>query len=667
MNDINQQVMQNYQENISYFEQTHPAVYNKIKALEILLEDGRFTQKYDLEYRDNYFDVINLTTKSYLYKENSTIHTKKLIDNISYTKNKYTIETFSDYRFEKNIAEYMQNISPYAMHAATAPIIDYYNQNIEKSTQLKHINKFILFGNGLGVHLEEVLRKIGQSTFFIIEDDIELFRLSLFTTNYKKIFQNSKTFFAIALSDVEFAETCETFLHYEFIKSHFIKFSLFSPAYEKYIKKVQVELLKRPEKCYPYNSLLLKNKKVLNRIDHHYKYLNMLKKHEIFLDNKPLLIIGAGPSLGVNIEWLKQNHQKFIIIAPFMTIRLFFDLDIHIDIIVHIDENDAIAEKEILRYKDKLEYFKNSLFIFFPSVSNIFFKTFNSNSIYLLEDSTSYIKNNNYINDVFSVGEAIYAIALSLSNYDIYLLGIDLSRSSDGASHYSGHKDGVHDPKAFKSTVEELDQQAGFRSSHVIVKGNFKKTVETIPLFLVSIDSFNRQTKKFKNKSQHIYNLSDGAYFEETTPLHINNINQFHDIDKTHLQADLSKILDKYSQKEFRDIEFQGLKQRAQNIEQYNKLLTQFKQSSSSNDEMFTHNFIWLTNYILEVQEDELQQILITYILTISSYIIDFFNTQGLEDKKRHIKKIKKIFLESTQKIIDTYSLELSKTIERIQ
>ena len=667
MQNIESIVMLNYQENMLYFEANHPEVFNKIKALEILLEDGRFAQKYELEYKENYFDVLNLNTKNYLYSGNSNIYSKKLVDIISFEKNKHTIETFSDYRFEEKTAELMKNMPAYHTHSTTAPIIDYYNQNIKKSTKLKHINKFIFFGNGLGIHLEEAVKKIGQSAFFIIENDIELFRLSLFTTNYKNIFQNSKTLFAIALSDIEFTQICETFLHYEFIKSHFIKFSLFSSDYEPYIKKVQVELLKRPEKCYPHNSLLLKNKKVLKKINSNYKFLNMLQKNEVFFNNKPILILGAGPSLGVNIEWLKQNHQKFIIIAPFMTIRLFFDLNIHIDIITHIDENDAIAEKEMLRYKNKLEYFKNSLFIFFPSVSNIFFETFNIDNIYLLEDGTNYIKNNNYIDDIYSVGETMYAIALSLSNYDIYMLGIDLSRSSDGASHYSGHKDGTHDAKAFKSTVKDLDQQAGFRSSHVVVKGNFKVIVETIPLFLVSIDALNRQTKKFKNRSQHIYNLSDGAYFEETIPLHLDNINPIEDIDKTNLQTDLVNILDKYSLKEFRDTELQGLKKRVQNIQEYNKLLHQFKNSGSSNDELFIHHFIMFNNYVLELQEDELQQILITYLLTISSYITDFFNTKNLKDKKRHIKKIKKIFIESTQKIIDTYSLELLKAIDKVK
>ena len=520
MQDIESYVMSNYHENMLYFENKHPSLWKKLKALELLLGEGKYPQRYDLEYKNDYFDVVELSSGGYLYNANSESHSQQMAQSVNFKKYEHTIETFYHFNVDDKTVEAARKLPANFTHAVTAPLINYYNKNAEKSALMKKIYKFIFIGVGLGLHLEKIDKKVDSDVYFIIENDIELFRLSLFTCNYKNIFHDRDVFFSIAQNPTEFNETFVSFYEFAFIRNHYLKFSLFSSKDEIYIKNIQSAILTRPENCYSHAALLEKGRRVLDKITEDYKFLSMLKKNDEFFKDKPILVLGAGPSLGANKEWLVQNHDKFIIIAPFVALRVLYHLDIAPDIIVHIDEGDEIAKRDMKLYEGKSEFFDNSLFIFNASVPEIFFDTFKKESIYLLEDRTHYKLNNNYI-EAASVGETAYTVALSLTDNDVYMLGLDLSVSDDGKTHNR-----THNTKGSVDTdsANRVDEGADLRKSVLEVRGNFREKTYTIPLFAMSINIMNMQTKRYKSQNQKVYNLSDGAYFEQTIPLRIDDI-----------------------------------------------------------------------------------------------------------------------------------------------
>ncbi len=520
MQDIESVVVQNYEKSMLYFEQKHPSLFNKLKALELLLGEGKYPQKYDLEFKDDYFDVIELDSNNLLYNTDSYKYSHKLVNDINLKKDEQLIETFYNHDFSEESVENAKKLTANHTHVTTAPIINYCNKNIDKSMLMIKMYKFMFLGVGLGLHIEDMVRKTDADVFLILEDDIELFRLSLFTCNYEEAFKNREAFFGIAQNNVEFQDTFTRFYDYAFIRNHYLKFSLFSSKDEVHIKKLQAAILSRSEHCYSHAALLEKGSRVLEKVSEDYKFFSMLKKDEKFFDDKPLLILGAGPSLGANKEWIKQHQNKFIIIAPFATLRILYHLNIAPDIIVHIDEGDIFADRDIKLYEGKEDFFKNSLFVFNASVPQIFFDTFERNSTYLLEDRTKYKLNDNYI-EIASVGEAVYAIALSLTQKDIYMLGLDMALGDDGSSHSKTHST---KNKADTSRTDKLDDVADLRKTVLNVRGNFRETVVSIPLFTMSIALMNVQTQKYKSKDQNIYNLSNGAYFEDTKPLKIDEI-----------------------------------------------------------------------------------------------------------------------------------------------
>ncbi|MDY0193557.1 MAG: DUF115 domain-containing protein [Aliarcobacter butzleri] len=527
MQDIESVVVQNYEKSMLYFEQKHPTLFNKLKALELLLSEGKYPQKYDLEFKDGYFDVVELASGHFLYNTDSYNYSHKLVKEINFKKDAHVIETFYNHNFDDESVKAAKKLTANHTHATTAPIVNYYNKNIEKSMLMKKIHKFMFLGVGLGLHLQNISQKTDADVFLVLEDDIELFRLSLFTCNYEEAFKKREVFFGIAQNVAEFEETFAHFYEYAFIRNHYLKFSLFSSKDQVHVKKIQTAILSRSEHCYSHAALLEKGSRVLEKVSQDYKFFSMLKKDEKFFDDKPLLVLGAGPSLGANKEWLRQHKNNFIIVAPFATLRILYHLNIAPDIIVHIDEGDIFAERDIKLYEGKEDFFKNSLFIFNASVPQLFFDTFDKDAIYLLEDRTEYKLNDNYL-EIASVGEAAYAIALSLTHQDIYLLGLDMALADDGSSHSRAHST---KSRADISRTDKLDDVADIRKTVLNVKGNLRDKVVTMPLFTMSITLMNLQTRKYKSQDQHVYNLSDGAYFDNTTPLRLEAI-EFQNKDK---------------------------------------------------------------------------------------------------------------------------------------
>jgi len=530
MQDIESVVVQNYEKSMLYFEQKYPDVFNKLKALELLLSEGKYPQKYDLEFKDGYFDVIDLASGNFMYNTDSNNHAHKLVDEINFKKNTQLIETFHNINFDDESVKAVKKLTAFNYNSTMVPIINYYNKYIDKSMLMSRIYKFMFLGVGLGLHIENIVKKTNGDIFLVLEDDIELFRLSLFTCNYEEAFKNKKVFFGIAQNSEEFQGTFEGFYGSAFVRNQYLKFSLFSSREEVHIKKLQTAIVSRSENCYHHAGLLVKNLRVLEKISKDYKFLSLLKKDEKFFDEKPILVLGAGPSLGANKEWLRQHKNNFIIIAPFATLGVLYPLDIAPDIIVHIDEGDVFANREVKLYEGKKDFFKNTLFVFSVSVPQIFFDTFDKDVIYLLEESTKYKLNDNYIT-VASVGETVYAIALSLTHQDVYLLGLDMALADDGSSHSKAHPT---KSKADISRIDKLDDSVSLRKTVLNVKGNFRDKVVTIPVLSMSIPLMNLQTKKYKSKDQHIYNLCDGAYFQDTIPLRLETIEFKNEGEKEH-------------------------------------------------------------------------------------------------------------------------------------
>ncbi len=661
MQNIEDMVISNYQINMEYFKTNHLPLYNKLKALETILDEGKYPQKYELEYLDGYFDVVELQSNNRLYAQNSQFYSDKLSSDISFKKNEQVLETFYNYQFTKKAVEKLKNSDPLTMHATTAEIIDYHDSIISTDMSMNKIVKFIFLGVGLAMHLPKIVEKTKATVLLIIEDDIELFRLSLFTINYQDSLKGCHAYFSIAHNPTELSDIFTEFYVDAFVRNHYLKFSLFSAQYEPKIKELQTLILSRPEIGYSHEYLLYKNIKVLDKLKENYKFLDLSKKEsEEFFSKKPILVLGAGPSLHKNSEWLVRNSNRFILVVVFAALKTLYKLNISPDIVIQVDEK-VTETHNLINSFESFDFLKDALFIFSASVPDILFETFKRDKIYLLEDRTSYKLNNTLLVSA-SVGESAYAISLIFNASNIYILGLDLALGDDGATHAKDHHLGT---TIDTSLADKLQSSASLEGTVIQIKGNFRDKVSTTPRFIISIPILNRFTKRLKAQKQNIYNLSDGAYFENTIPLRCSEYIETQELDKSSLNEDLRRLFDSYSSSTLSNEELNKLRDKALQVQEWYKLLDNFRNSASSNKYLFIEHYNRLLQAIFNSHHDELYELMAVYFLNSASYVADIFNTKELNNPKKHIKKIKRLVIIGIEKIMDMYEEELLKAINQ--
>lgn len=661
MQNIEDLAVANYQINMEYFKVDHGKLYNKLIALDTLLGDGRYPQQYDLQYNHGYFDVIELSSNTFLYNQNSEVFSNKLASQINFKKNDQIINCSYSLNFTQKALEKLQKKNALTTYATTAPIMHYHDSNVDNSMHLKEIHKFIFLGLGLGLHLSKIIKKTNATHILIVEDNLELFRLSLFTCNYKELLENRLGFFCIAQNSVEFADAFQTFYSKSFIRNYSLKFSLFSSLYEKKIKQIQTFLVSRTETSYPVEYLLYKNLSVLSKLKKEFKFLELTKKDkESFFKTKPMIIVGAGPSLHSNIEWLKENADKFILVTVFAALKTLYKANIMPNIVVQIDEKVTEAVNLINSF-DNFDFLANSIFVFSASVPDILFDTFPKEKIYLIEDRTKYKLANTRLESA-SVGETAYAISLIFNTTKIYLLGLDFALSEDGTTHSKDH----HGATSLDiSNVDEIQTSVSISQTVLHIKGNFLDSVSTTPLLSSSIPVLNRYTKNLKSDLQTVYNLSNGAYLEQTIPLKITDFKIKSKIDKKGIACELTKLFDTYSLKELSGEETQALNKKWMQIKEFHLIIDIFEQNTSSNKDIFLQNYSLMMQSILNSFESELKEILTIYFLAIAPYVIDLFNTKELSSPKKHTKKMKSIIVTQLKRLMELYEKELQNIIEK--
>lgn len=663
MESIEEIAIQKYQKNLEYFSKHHNDLAHKLNMFNASLENGSYTAKYDLEYLKDYFDVKELKSNHYLYSANSKEVSAELTKLVNLNKNSYTFEGFPIYNFsDETLANLDEKTGALE---GIYPIMNYYFENTTQDDIMKKIEKFIFIGTGLGMQIPLVHEKIGAKIYLIIEDDIELFRLSLFTTSYFELSINSKLFFSVSDNDNAFLNTMALFLDNAFIHNRYLKYSYFPAHSEHKIKLIQSILASQSFVLFPYKFELKKLLKPLEYINDDYNVLDLSKhfKDSVF-SKKPVLLVAAGPSLQKNIKWLKQNHKKFIIIALSSTLNTLFKNGIRPDILTHIDP----LQTSLIHFKDlPLEDFLKSTIVilgpFSPSNLRDFFK---KEQVYYYEENTNYFDGFGSITAP-CLGSFSLLLSIILDVKELYLLGLDLALDQEtGATHSSDH---FYNDKSDMSKKERLEKTISARGNLFPVQGNFTKTVYTTPLFYQSIQLLYSSIEQTKLDNQNIYNLNDGASINKTTPKKVEDINikEHEDIDKEELFALMQDSLSDHSRKELSQADIISLKQRLENAKKIKSTLLDYsKNVSYAETPNYINNLIETVSQILRYRDREsnnLTHIYYHFFKYALPIFIDLLNNSALKDEKKHIEKIDKILQDEMFIIQNTYELALEEFI----
>jgi len=666
MQNIEQKALQTYQDNLNYFENNHPDLYKKISTLESAITQGIYKECYALEYKEeDYFDIQNLATNEWLYDENSNIYSSKLVSLIDTKREGSIFEAQQRFPIKEEELEEIGNFKNFHSSLwATAKIL-HYNAKVapKESSFMEKLHKFIFLEGGLGLHIPMIIKKYHTSSVFIYEKNLELFRLSLFVTNYAIISNQAKIFFSIMDSFENLQYTFTSFLNDSFNHSLYIKYLPFSKNYQDILDDLQSITLSQNHIMYPYQAYMARTFNAIDKISQGKCFFDIANTYtQSPLSSKPILVLASGPSLQNNTEWIKQNQNKFFIIGVLSACRHLFHHDITPDLIVHVDPQEVGL---VLIEDIDMAKFQNSVIIFGSSVHPKIIEKFKDIPITFIEEATSFKVGHGFYT-LPSIGEYATILPLIIGAKEVFVLGVDLALDPESMKdHIDLHVASKHIDN------EKSKESVSFQGSLCYVKGNFLETVPSKPNFRLSLTQFNKAVLHFKQDHQTIYNLSNGAYLEGTTPLHIKNldVNKFTSIDKALLRDDFSSFLKKHSSCEFRAIDKKNIEKQLENTTNLLQKIKKLRLVMPKEPENYL--FKKLTPFVQEITEmntknkSDLGEILFEYFKITLSFIFDTLNTKDIKNIKKHIKELDKIVLDEVEKLVATYHKRLSEYLRR--
>jgi hypothetical protein len=519
---------------------------------------------------------------------------------------------------------------------------------------MKRVYKVVFIGVGLGIHIKGIVEKLQSQVIFIQEKNLEIFRLSLFVTSYAEMSKNRTLYFSILEN-----ETTEQKIFLEFLNKGNnynlnIKHVPFNDSYTADLQQFQRYVLSQSFINYGYSAILLRFVESPKYLVQGYNFLDISKRHtnDIF-SKKPVLLLFSGPSASNNIEWIKENHERFIIISPLSTCKLLNRHNIKPDIVVHIDP----GEKTALLFEsiDTDEYFKDVQVILAANVNEDTINRFEKTQVNVIEQGSKYKKGFGILTSP-SVGEYSYALSLIFSASNIYMLGIDLALDKNTLKTHGDDHFAQREVKKNDGDSASLDPS----NSIEYIKGNFSDQIPTIAAYRLSIQQLNNFTKYFKLDTQNVYNLSDGAYFEGIQPLHIDEYNwdQFPKIDKNMLPSSLNDFFRKIGSSELRDEDKEILLHQISEAKKLKKKIIKHQKTKYTDVGKYLTalgQLSWDLSDMDYKTNSDLAQVYYEYFQTILSYFYDLFNTQGLENEKKHIVDIDTILVKQLLKMSTLY------------
>ncbi len=651
--DIEELVISTYKNNLLYFQNEQPELFSKLASFDSAVEQNLYKERYELLFQDGYFDVLERSSGSCLYSKDSNIYADNASKSIDHKKNTYLFESF------KKIDIKEDDLKPDGLLdngiKGFAPIIDYINQNRAADDEMEYIKKFIFFGVGLGTHITKIDEKIGAETYLIIEDDLELFRLSLFTCPYNELAQKSRLVFSVFDSKEEFKKPAQNFLHTKFYHNHYLKyFQMLNHSTDK-LEELHIQIASQSHNLFFYNNILKQYIQPLEYLKEEYNFLDISTLKNSPLLSRPVLFLAAGPSLGRNIPWLKKNRYKFIIAALSATLSILEKEGIVPDIVTHIDgfETSAVHFNKL----NSLDFLKDTIFLFSARTPKSIVDILDKDHIFFFENGSSYKAAFNGLGDAPCVGSATYLALLRFGVKELYLLGLDMSVDSQSGST---HSDGHEYAQILKPDSSSNGDSITFKESLIKTGGNFKKEVYTTPNFMISIDSINNSSNLVKMDRQSVYNLNDGVLFKNTIPTRTDTLDtdNLKNIDKKELASKLKSVFLSNSSNRLANVELRHIKERYDYALKIQTIIFKQQNRTFRSHEEFLNTLVTLYNDLATESSTaghDLSLVYQEYFRFIYTFIFDFFNTKGVYGKEIHADMINSLLCSALLEIQKSY------------
>lgn len=658
--------------NLVFLSEYDKDLYHRVDELSRMIENGTYEEKYHLEFimEDGDFDIYDVVNEKYLYNRKPKKKNEELIKKIDFDlkqsifelqpyftiKDKYKVDY--EKRFELEKLSDLNHLTLMDSQEYTEITKEYLEKIDQK--RFKKINKFIFLGTLLGRHIPKIAEKIDASSYLVLERNLEIFRLSLFTVDYT-ILGKKGAIFSI-MDDVLIEERkVYDFLNIYRTDNYLLKLSTTNININRYIDTILNMLSTMHPTAYDYNRrVYIHTNRTTKRVQDKYKFLDFskIKKSNHFKEIS-ILYIAAGPSLDENIDWIKQNQDKFFIVCIGRALKKLIDNNIKVHIVVTVDEQEFLAKTQFDDVTIKKMSKDTILFASSLTNTNVLDK-FDKKNIFLFEVFYPFFQGNISYSG-FSVGEITLDILLKFNPKDIFIIGLDLAvNQKTGETHASEDRTRT---RKINLDAKQDRSEFGIRSSLVKVKGNFKKEVYTTPIFYGSIKMVEDKLR-VKNNSTKVYNLSEnGAKFEGTISKRIDKIN-FSKHKKIFLSMNNNNFFSLNSLDALNDSSKDTIKNEIEYIESNLKdTLNNIIEKENILYEEFLKELEKLFSELNKNNLLNLSQIINLYCEIYIPYLSYYFNDKKIKAERNKVKKIKDIFIKHVKNISEDYKTSLKRVI----
>lgn len=660
--------------NLAFLSEYDNELYQKVDELSKMIGDGTYKEKYALEFlmENGEFDIYDIVNDKYLYNKKPKEVNDEWIKKICFDEKNSILNIQEHFLFKEKFLDNekdrfnFEDLNQYNILTLndtfeySNALDDFLDKKVKK---VKKIEKFIFIGTLLGRHIPKIAEKVNAKSYLILERNLEIFRLSLFTVDYT-ILAKKGAIFSI-MDDIRDEEKkIHDFFNFSRFDNYLFKISTTNINTSSYVDNILSILSILNPIGYDYNRYLYTYiNRTTKNLNSKYKTIlfDKIKSKCDSFKNIPILYLAAGPSLDENIEWIKANQDKFFIVTIGATYKKLLANNIKIDIIITVDESNIL---EKLQFDDEsVSKISNDTIILASHITNEkVLKKFNQDNLFLYEVFIPF-HNKNLTFDGYSIGEVTLGILLNMNPKEVYLIGLDLAlnqKTGDSHSFNSNSKTSKLDLKQ-KQNREYFEH----RQSLIKVKGNFKKNVFTTPLFFASIKSAESKII-LKNKDTKIYNLSiQGAYFFNAKPKKVKDIELDKYKDNLYSNEVFKNFLIENSTNKLSQISKRRFQKEILFIEKLENILNDIKISEFTTYNKLLKKMYLFLETIFNKKSFIIYQVINNYFEIVIPYLSYHFNDKEINKKneKEEISKIQIIFVIQMKRMLEDYKICIGRII----
>jgi len=391
----------------------------------------------------------------------------------------------------------------------------------------KNFPQIVFLGVGAGYHIEALLKRVDATRVLIYEPDPEVFSASLFTVDWPSIVAEFSKIKGKAISFIVGTGQPESQLEGQlqgFLANQVPFFPLLTVFFnhhglDKYnglIRKARENARVSLSSWGNYDNELYRLNNSRHNLSGAFRYLCQKFTDE---PDRPVFVVGSGPSIDQRIEDIKAVREKTIVVSAGTGLRALINNGIEPDFHVELDPILAVYEMQQVIGREKL---RNTVLLSASEVHPWVTRLFGSVIYYFRADSmvSRFLAGNA---DCFegttpTCVNAAVSLFSQLGYRNLYLFGVDFGYEDPEQHHASDSAYGKNAPTDYEKDLRQRSMK-GFGDENTFrVPSVTGGEVITRSQYFAAKQFLNAQVDRHAARWQHgeyrIHSCSDGALIE---------------------------------------------------------------------------------------------------------------------------------------------------------